>query len=573
MWTTLLLAALRRMSDHVADTSRKLLPTKTACPGLQLQLQKGELEHERPYKGYYMPLARVATGAYATFELPSAVACYTVSYPTSALSIHPPNSLQKEQPLHKDASVTPPQDLTLETNTHLPSVTLLQLPVCFLPLPARLEQQANAQVTILDNKDHDHPVLNELGSGLFPELCDVSVGFVAQTSIDMEKLTMVASRPAWQLSIGLGPATHRPKPIQRLASILDEDKIDHHLTTLDQAEASFQTLHKVFKAAPAPIPSFIDFGCSFTDGDLLNHDDEGVPCSMPLYRAICTAKEDFGVAEFDPASLVDGSVLPGTLEAEVLENLPEELCGGFITYLQHLVNLDQYSYKHKSWKPKRRLDRDEAEFLDNVVLSDLLKEERPGSSIPYGRLAMEQEYWSRRHINVDTMITTYFKSHEEQIRDRCSNWLTFEAEEKLNWESFAVYEQPLDTPLDLEIEDMEALPVQEVDDHPIFDNMKVFARAYPSWEPEVMFGEEIFPDCAEGDEAYMCLKNYQGNEIAPAFVNQHEGGHDKNNEEEIQGASSCFGAKHQRKDSASPGWEMVKPGSELDEAAMVDEFF
>lgn len=57
-------------------------------------------------------------------------------------------------------------------------------------------------------------------------------------------------------------------------------------------------------------------------------------------------------------------------------------------------------------------------------------------------------------------------------------------------------------PKNLEIPELLELPIEIVDDHPLYDDRKVFARAYPSWEPEEGWGEEQFPECPEGDEAW-----------------------------------------------------------------------
>jgi hypothetical protein len=40
--------------------------------------------------------------------------------------------------------------------------------------------------------------------------------------------------------------------------------------------------------------------------------------------------------------------------------------------------------------------------------------------------------------------------------------------------------------MEMEIEELERLLVEEVDDHPVFADKKVVARAYEAWEAEVV---------------------------------------------------------------------------------------
>jgi hypothetical protein len=71
----------------------------------------------------------------------------------------------------------------------------------------------------------------------------------------------------------------------------------------------------------------------------------------------------------------------------------------------------------------------------------------------------------------------------------------------------------------------------------VFLSKKAFTRAYEAWEPREPWGEEVFPDCPEGDEARECLRSYQRDDYPPAFLESQRNARD---------------AEMKRKDSISP---------------------
>lgn len=93
-----------------------------------------------------------------------------------------------------------------------------------------------------------------------------------------------------------------------------------------------------------------------------------------------------------------------------------------------------------------------------------------------------------------------------------------------------------------------------VGNHPMNTDEQFLARAYESWEPKVLWGEERFPHCAEGEEAYFVLKNYQDDNLAPAALKAHFDELARQNRvlKEEQAVLQEEAAVSPRKDSLSP---------------------
>jgi hypothetical protein len=301
----------------------------------------------------------------------------------------------------------------------------------------------------------------------------------------------------------------------------------HDIRILDEAEQESNGLMNDLepKAAPLFDPAF--FGCSYDTwcyGTGSEQQAEIKTFPMSLYHAINLAKQEYGIDEFNPSSLIDGQIKPDTYEADFRDEIPEGLHGLFVKYLDHLVNLCRQTITSKKWKPTYRLQRTEAEFEDNFALYNILGLDDPLRPIPFGHISMIEEYWARKGLEFDIMIEHYFYKERQHALANEDDWLTGDEEAELNYHKYAKFAEPLQEPMDMEIKELERLPVEEVDDHSVFASERVIARAYEAWEPEVVYweeemlvGEERYPDCPEGETAWKVLQTYRKDAHPPIY--------------------------------------------------------
>jgi hypothetical protein len=286
---------------------------------------------------------------------------------------------------------------------------------------------------------------------------------------------------------------------------------------------------------------------------------------LELYHAMNAVKRRDGNAEFDPESLADGLIYDDTYESEFLDDISKDLHPAFVMCLQHLEKLKTWNIANQKWEAGSCAQRTEAEFEDNTRLHNMLLQGNPGAVVPFGRDPMIAEYWMRRCHDFESMKAEYLQKQraDAQIQEAKPNtWLDDDGEEDINFEKYAVafgWWPALNKPLDYEIQELQQyLPVEMVGNHLMDMDIQVFTRAYEAWEPEVLWGEETFPYCAEGEEAYFALKNYRDYNLPPAALKAHfeEVARQKCVVQEEQAVSQQEAAVSPRKDSMSPGGDL-----------------
>jgi hypothetical protein len=274
----------------------------------------------------------------------------------------------------------------------------------------------------------------------------------------------------------------------------------------------------------APLFSAMNFGCEekFDSAERIQQ------FPLELYHAMNAVKRRDGNAEFDPESLADGLIYDDTYESEFLDDISKDLHPAFVMCLQHLEKLKTWNIANQKWEAGSCAQRTEAEFEDNTRLHNMLLQGNPGAVVPFGRDPMIAEYWMRRCHDFESMKAEYLQKQraDAQIQEAKPNtWLDDDGEEDINFEKYAVafgWWPALNKPLDYEIQELQQyLPVEMVGNHLMDMDIQVFTRAYEAWEPEVLWGEETFPYCAEGEEAYFVLKNYRDDNLPPAALKAH----------------------------------------------------
>jgi hypothetical protein len=123
------------------------------------------------------------------------------------------------------------------------------------------------------------------------------------------------------------------------------------LAILEVAEQEFEALYADIQPSAEALFDFLSFGCSFdalVTNDIEAKESEIQLFSLELYHAIEAAKEEYGIDEFDPASLVDGGIRSHTIEADFMDELTEELKPLFIAYLRHLALPKTYILTNKT---------------------------------------------------------------------------------------------------------------------------------------------------------------------------------------------------------------------------------
>ncbi|KAH7092898.1 hypothetical protein FB567DRAFT_609077 [Paraphoma chrysanthemicola] len=246
-------------------------------------------------------------------------------------------------------------------------------------------------------------------------------------------------------------------------------------------------------------------------------------CICPLtshYKLMEEAKAFYRLGEFDPSCLTaDGGVRSGSIERSFLDDIPDELHELFIAYLRQLAMPRSYLVYNKKWKAAYRLERADAEFADNAFLATLLRYQDPFAPVPFGRNPMIDEYWRRRGHTYETLVREYFRINRAYAEKQDREWLRGADAMEIEYECFVGILDPSGEWLDLEIPELENLPVALVTEHPYKEDYAVVTRVYEEWEPLEQWGEERFPDCVEGDEARMCLDNYRSKmEFPPAYL-------------------------------------------------------
>jgi hypothetical protein len=135
----------------------------------------------------------------------------------------------------------------------------------------------------------------------------------------------------------------RASPSKKAAVLAHSDQPPlHHINLLDEAEQEFDGLMNNLEPTAAPLfdPAF--FCCSYDtwcNGTGSEQEAELNMFPLSLHQAINFAKQEYEIDEFDPSSLIDGQIKPDTHEADFLDEIPEELHGLFVKYLDHLDNL------------------------------------------------------------------------------------------------------------------------------------------------------------------------------------------------------------------------------------------
>ncbi|KAF2830573.1 hypothetical protein CC86DRAFT_402605 [Ophiobolus disseminans] len=295
----------------------------------------------------------------------------------------------------------------------------------------------------------------------------------------------------------------------------------HDVAILSTDEKDFTSLMSHLEPSDAALVSVVDFGCSLNtvfQEDPHAQVAEYIRFPLEFYRAIETGKDEYFIDGFDPSSLVNGALKSHTCEAAFMDELPVELQGLFITYLQHLTSHWCRNIARQPHKAELRMRRTEAEFEDARFLWALLLREEPDSPVPFGQNPMVAEYWARRDLDYRRMKEEYFYKQAKHAHKQAGEWLSIEEEEEVNLYRYFHFDEPLSEPWEFDIPEMQELPVEFTDKHPVVVGKKAFTRAYEAWEPEVVSGEEKFPDCPEGDAARECLENYQCEDYPPEFL-------------------------------------------------------
>ncbi|KAF2036557.1 hypothetical protein EK21DRAFT_83514 [Setomelanomma holmii] len=265
------------------------------------------------------------------------------------------------------------------------------------------------------------------------------------------------------------------------------------LAVLTNKEETFGALHSIIEAIDAPLVRLEHFGRS-------SRDEEVHLFPLELQRTIAEGKEEYGIAEFDLASLIEGGIKSRTPEAYFCCN-------------DHA--------REDMWEVACCLDWADTEFEDVAFLRHLLTREGPLLPVHMGR--MIRNYWRRRGHSLSSLVAEHFRKERQYFVEKELDWLSDnQVEVHIDLETRCGEHGPLDETLDLDNPELGLLGEILVNYHPVHDNGKALIRAYESWEPSEPFGEEVFPDCGEGREAYECLRDYQNDEWPPAYLEDCE---------------------------------------------------
>lgn len=347
---------------------------------------------------------------------------------------------------------------------------------------------------------------------------------LADRCLKTESLAKIAKtkpriKPQWY-----APVAQRCSPTHIANILFSPERIsNNHLLILEEAEDEFNEFHNELISTEAPLFNpygFADAVASKDDSAL----DHELPRFLPaLYRALNAAKvDDYAIDEFDPYALVDGAIEVNTYEADMMDSLDPELQPLFIAYLTHLTTNKRRNVAAQKHKLDMRYHRSDAVFSYNAFLRILLYSERPFAPVPFGTNPMINEHWLRRGHNFDSLIAPYFTAQRDHTENCKHKWLSTAEERDVNFFQWAVWDMPMAKPKDLEIPELLELLVEIVGQHPVYAEKKVYARAYPAWELEKVWGEEQFPECLEGDEVWEDLVEYKTEECLKGEVVRKE---------------------------------------------------
>ncbi|KAH9864416.1 hypothetical protein J1614_010350 [Plenodomus biglobosus] len=479
MFSAFLLLAFLCKPKVAANTATKQVTSNIDCCEWQLlPRHKRTTNLERAYKGYHISLLHVATGAYRTYD---------------TASVTPNTSNRSSNATTLCLGYSSEQEHSAETKVADGSNQHDTIKVTAIIYIEHITNTHDARRDSVSGCAQEHRTPDVLEASLVPEKHPVHLSSGPEESTVTTALILVHPIPRREFT---------QKSLWKRPAILDDGKLSQYLVTLQEADEAHQKCYNKLEPTAAPITDYTLFGVAFDEGgDLRDCAEPDAPINLALYRAIEAAKTELNIDQFNPAALVDGQIKPGTIEATFINRLPRGLRRGFKVYLDLLDRLKHFT-RHKPWKPQYRLDRDDAEFLDNVFLEQFLKQDDPMRHIPYGRNGLISEYWNRRGLDFGLMKARYWNSHRKHAKFHGYHWLSLDNSDLLNWHEYMEYYEPFCTAYDLEIKEMERLPIEEVGCHPCKITYKAFARAYESWEPKQIFGEEVFPDCAEGHESY-----------------------------------------------------------------------
>ncbi|KAH7068726.1 hypothetical protein FB567DRAFT_615162 [Paraphoma chrysanthemicola] len=354
----------------------------------------------------------------------------------------------------------------------------------------------------------------------FPKLPQEGLDTVRIAALGMAKARSKKRSPN-------APFAPRPRKVSRKTALCLTErngKLPQPLRkVLEEAEDEYIDLEDCIWSAFAPLFDYSIFGCTFTTlvtdiNEALTYECQ--PFNLTLHKLMEEAKAFYRLGEFDPSCLTaDGGVRSGSIERSFLDDIPDELHELFIAYLRQLAMPRSYLVYNKKWKAAYRLERADAEFADNAFLATLLRYQDPFAPVPFGRNPMIDEYWRRRGHTYETLVREYFRINRAYAEKQDREWLRGADAMEIEYECFVGILDPSGEWLDLEIPELENLPVALVTEHPYKEDYAVVTRVYEEWEPLEQWGEERFPDCVEGDEARMCLDNYRSKmEFPPAYL-------------------------------------------------------
>lgn len=271
--------------------------------------------HSRPkvvlksQKYYHIPLVYVATGRYELFEKPKPTTGATSVGPDTLMGEHNETALVVH-PIHGRGPSTRKQSddslsgYLVEHQDGIASREERKEGEVMVVLHAQMDNQPTSWSALAECDEHEAAHGREYsdehhGDGI-P---------VAEEGLDSDQLEVAAAFKTYQQLARLYAPTSEAHIRCQFFPENEASLPHYYLAALDSAEDEFEERYNTLESSPLPICDPQGFGCTEDE------EGEGLLDPLTLHRAMCAAKEEYCIAEFDPLALVDGTIDPGTYEA------------------------------------------------------------------------------------------------------------------------------------------------------------------------------------------------------------------------------------------------------------------